>query len=207
MSMRPPILERFRALHRPPRFHGNGFTQLYLSPSERLHVWDSRLPPHPGHNATIHTHVWDMASTVLLGSVTHTVYDWEYDTEHGEHEVWQFQDKPSGEPSAKVRMGQARVWQTTECRMTRHSHYTFRHDVLHQTTSDNDWAATLMRKIAVPDGPTFPFVVAPIGHTAHDAFSPELRPPTGLLWEVIDMAVALMEPWQHQMILATIEGA
>ncbi len=58
-----------------PRFHGNGFVQLYLSNRDRLHVFHPDLLPTRVSNARIHDHRWDMFSHVLLGCIQHTTYD------------------------------------------------------------------------------------------------------------------------------------
>lgn len=62
----------FQAKH-TPRFHGNGFIQLYLSSTTRLHVFHPSFPPKVT-NSLIHDHRWDMHSHVLLGQLTHSTY-------------------------------------------------------------------------------------------------------------------------------------
>ncbi len=44
---------------------GLGMMRLYLSPAVRIHIWDSSLRV-PGVSA-LHTHPWDMKSTVVAG--------------------------------------------------------------------------------------------------------------------------------------------
>lgn len=60
-----------------PRYHGNGFIQLYLNDdkTKRLHIWSPHLEPPRDHNAQIHDHRFYMHSEILLGRLQHTLYD------------------------------------------------------------------------------------------------------------------------------------
>lgn len=77
--MNPPFLdfshlrEHCDAAGYAPRFHGTGFTQLYISNASRLHVWHPDLEGWVV-NGAIHDHSWHMQSRVLLGMVRHFVY-------------------------------------------------------------------------------------------------------------------------------------
>lgn len=57
-----------------PRLHGNGFIQLDLAEDVRLHVWADYLPRQEV-DTQIHDHRFSFDSTVLLGTLIHTVYD------------------------------------------------------------------------------------------------------------------------------------
>lgn len=62
------------------RLHGNGFLQIPLPTNnlhfeKRLHVWNPDYFNILSHNSTIHDHVWDMTSKVLLGNLTHITYE------------------------------------------------------------------------------------------------------------------------------------
>lgn len=59
---------------RSPRFHGNGFVQVYLSPTKRLDIWHPDLPALPTAGG-IHDHRFSFVSDVLLGELYHDVYD------------------------------------------------------------------------------------------------------------------------------------
>jgi hypothetical protein len=50
---------------------GFGMLRLYLSPTIRLHVWDT-FESFPGVS-TIHTHPWDFTSEVIVGRVTNHI--------------------------------------------------------------------------------------------------------------------------------------
>lgn len=60
---------------RVPRVHGNGFIQLDLNETTRLHIWgDSRIPKQQVAS-TIHNHIFDFKSTVLKGRLIHIEYN------------------------------------------------------------------------------------------------------------------------------------
>ena len=69
----PQFHDLYGDIYQVPRFHGNGFVQLYLTSTTRLHVFHPSLPPKV-HNSLIHDHRWDMYSHVLLGRLTHSTY-------------------------------------------------------------------------------------------------------------------------------------
>lgn len=67
-----------------PVLHGNGFIQLAIGPSVRLHVWSPLLPPAQAVNTPIHDHTFSFASTVLQGSLLHTTYDLGNNSNYGD---------------------------------------------------------------------------------------------------------------------------
>lgn len=58
---------------RAPRFHGNGFVQVYLSPRKRLDIWHPDLPAIPTAGG-VHDHRFSFTSTILLGKLQHDIY-------------------------------------------------------------------------------------------------------------------------------------
>jgi len=74
------IMDGLNSGYLQPRFHGNGFIQLYLTSIDRLHIWHPKLPPIRNHNAMIHNHRWDMRSKILKGGLSHTTYGYTTDT-------------------------------------------------------------------------------------------------------------------------------
>ena len=77
MEINREILSRLRKRGFQPRFHGNGFIQLYLNDAKtkRLHVWHPDHAPQRDHNAQIHDHRFEMTSNVLVGKLRHITYD------------------------------------------------------------------------------------------------------------------------------------
>lgn len=60
---------------------GIGFLRLYIRKLGRIHIWDSSLA-YPGVS-TIHTHPWDLESTLVTGSIANTLF--EYDSQGEEY--------------------------------------------------------------------------------------------------------------------------
>ncbi len=61
-----------------PRFHGNGFIQVYLNSLTRLHIWSPEFPQTRVQNARIHSHRFAFRSKVLLGCL----HDDQYEVRH-----------------------------------------------------------------------------------------------------------------------------
>jgi len=57
-----------------PRVHGNGFIQLDLSETVRLHVWGHRDIPRQAVPTQVHDHTFNFRSRVLVGAITNVVY-------------------------------------------------------------------------------------------------------------------------------------
>lgn len=59
-----------------PRVHGNGFIQLALTDTIRLHVWPDHTYPIKRQkvNTAIHTHRFSFKSKVISGELIHRVY-------------------------------------------------------------------------------------------------------------------------------------
>lgn len=181
-----------------PRFHGNGFIQLYLDDRTRLHIWTPSLPPLRNHNATIHTHRYDMASTVICGLLKHTTYD-----------VWPFIDGADNQDRCKVvrltgasetdRKMPGEVDDLEYAYQARHeyvlgagSQYTFGQDLFH--SSDNGYdgtTATVFKKIG-EDAPEFAKILL-LGSEAQPthAFDPATQPSQEAMWSVIEKLVKI----------------
>src|SRR5512146_542220 len=56
-----------------PRVHGNGFIQLDITPTVRLHLWGDARIPRQRVATTIHDHAFGFTSRVVLGSLNHRV--------------------------------------------------------------------------------------------------------------------------------------
>lgn len=85
-------LDYLKALGRKPRVHPNGFVQFDVEPNIlRLNVWPAEpIPGHPGRIHPIHTHSFDINSTIICGELTNEVYWFEptsYATSHVIHEA------------------------------------------------------------------------------------------------------------------------
>ena len=70
------LMEYLRARENPysPRVHANGFIQVDITPSVRLHVWGDDRIPRQRVPTPIHDHAFQFTSRVLLGALTQRTY-------------------------------------------------------------------------------------------------------------------------------------
>lgn len=80
------VIDLLKAMGKP-RYHGNGFIQLYLADDVRLHVWHPQFRPIRNHNAMVHTHRYDVNSTVYAGRLLHRTYIIDSDVQKDLHDV------------------------------------------------------------------------------------------------------------------------
>lgn len=197
------LLSKLMAAGRPPRFHGNGFTQLPLGGQRRLHVWHPHLPPIPGHNATIHNHVWDMQSRVLLGQLTHRTYHVEDDPHprsEATHDIWRL-----GEQRPDIPEGFASVRITGEYSMWAGSHYVFGQGQWHESDADV-MTATLMEKRYTGAHHHRPLVACPLGEAPVDAFAEEHQPSLDQMWRVVEDVLCSISRAAYREIEASVDA-
>ena len=87
MGVSLPTMRYLRSLG-DPRVHPNGFIQLDLNRSDRLHVWHPGLPYRQRTYHTVHDHVFGFVSTCFSGRLVNVVYDVAPDPA-GTHVLWQ----------------------------------------------------------------------------------------------------------------------
>lgn len=204
------LISRLAMLRAEPRFHGNGFIQLQLNDRTRLHIWHPKLPPIPDHNATIHDHVWDMESVVLLGSLTHYTYDVREPELLDKILVDMYSVGAADKQGVGDMLGfrQALI-KTGAYSMAERSVYQFPAHRFHASVAH--WlpeeqaplVATLMTK-QTPRGKTSPRIVCPSGATPVDAFDEKHQPISSLMWMIIERALASMNPWALDEITKTL---
>lgn len=71
-----------------PRVHGNGFIQLDLTDTTRLHVWGDKRIPRQNVYTPIHDHVFGFKSTLIVGRLFNVIYGFNY-AEFGDYAVWE----------------------------------------------------------------------------------------------------------------------
>lgn len=182
-------IDVLKALGNEPRFHGNGFVQLYIAPRRRLHIWTPELPPIRGHNAQVHDHRFDMYSHILHGKLRHTVFD-VTSYSNGEYEILTVEGASKQE--AKLR----RSLNKFERRLRHHyifaagSTYTFKQHIFHESSADG-FTVTKVAKSSEDSG-RWASILVPIGtpNPTH-AFAPEHQPPQEQLWSIIEQACNL----------------
>lgn len=187
-----------------PRYHGNGFVQIYLTKSHRLHVWHPDLVKPVEHNAQIHNHRYDMSSEVLHGCLSHTLYH--VSDDRPSHNApnsmssWMINGYGNFEMVADVFCNEIGT-----CEMVKRSKYTFRTPYFH-TSNAQEFTVTLF-KIGEAKYP-HPIVLAPRGEQPYDAFAEGIAPSEEDLWRAIRDAYRLDGVgWRVMQLLTNPEAA
>ncbi len=179
--------DKLQKLCAEPRFHGNGFIQLYLSERKRLHIWSPNLPPIRSHNARIHDHRYDMISEILWGKLQHTTFD-VCIMSTGNYDMIQL------DGASEVRHKPGHILLDKYSREIKHqycfakgSSYSFNRHLFHDSAADT-FTVTIMTKGA-ENSDSFARIIVPTGtkQPTH-AFAPEYQPTQKLLWQEIEFA-------------------
>jgi hypothetical protein len=176
------LLRQARAANAIPRVHGNGFIQLDLSPTARLHVWGHKDIPKQKTDTPIHNHRFSFTSFVLRGTMMSQMYEVELGRTHRCY-------------TAKVRKDQDTVLEPT------HELVTMRPTGLHVVTAGHFYpmiageihesiVQELTVTVILKSGPTLaqggptPTVYVPIDVTPDNTFDRYSVPPSDL-WKII----------------------
>jgi hypothetical protein len=172
-----------------PRVHGNGFVQLDLSPTRRLHVWGDPRVPRQLVPTTIHDHTFSFRSIVCRGQLVHREIDVRPGLA-GAYEMY-YAVTNHGEDTRLVRNG-ARYHATiaAEHLLREGDEYTFEKFRFHETVAP--WlCVTVIEK----DGPTLaqggpsPNVLVPFGWEPDNTFD-RYQTDADLLWQIVDEALS-----------------
>lgn len=80
-------LKNLRSAGARPRVHGNGFIQIDLTETERLHIWgDTRIPRQRVYTG-IHDHVFGFVSSIIIGRLLNVVYGY-HGVDYGDYQVY-----------------------------------------------------------------------------------------------------------------------
>jgi hypothetical protein len=192
----------------PPRWHGNGFTQLDLNARQRLHVWHPEWDPNANHNSTIHDHVFDLTSEVLLGKVGHEVFE----VEHVGGSAWKMYRLEGwpGRPYGGAAPAEDRTFLGYVVRRSVGSYliplggqYTFPRYRFHESSHEG-LTATLMTRSNGVALEARPRILCPTCEDPTDAREPGQGPSEGQMWRAIEQAVDKMWACSQQRIEACI---
>lgn len=172
-----------------PRFHGNGFTQLYLNKDQRLHVWHPDLPALRDHNAMIHNHRFLLKSKILSGKIEHITYDVLNDPFYQTHNIVMIEGASKSREANFVHKGTARLDEKHRYVLAAGSEYNFKAGLFHTSTPVTDIAVTLMTKENDPSvgWASLATLIGTIEPT--HAFTPATQPSEEKLWSVINEAL------------------
>jgi L-ascorbate metabolism protein UlaG (beta-lactamase superfamily) len=70
-----------------PRVHGNGFIQLDLTPTKRLHIWGHPSIPRQKTATPLHDHAFGFTSRILMGALVNKRFIWNTETPYGRYEI------------------------------------------------------------------------------------------------------------------------
>ena len=180
-----PMFTHLKSLGHTPRFHGNGFVQLYVGEGKRLHIWSPRLPAIRDHNATLHNHRYDVHSEVLYGKLIHTIYSI-IDDPRGKYQrnvvnTSNPEDKPLTGPEGTGQ--RVSLVDIGRYEMSAGSFYVFPYPFFH-TSEARELTVTLFEQVN-DDRSRHPVVISPFGKAPTHAFDPATAPSEEVLWEVI----------------------
>ena len=175
---------------RKPRFHGNGFVQLYLDDVNRLHVYHPDLVAVRVANARIHDHRWTFHSKVLIGTLGHQTYDI-VPTDFGR---WSAKEVPGASnkevPLQEVPNSRCEIYLTGHYDIVAGSSYVFSRRNFHKS-HHSGITMTFIEKRCDDGNPAR--VISPYGEVPDHAFA--VQPPEQDLWTAIKDAFAL---WNKQ---------
>lgn len=179
--------EIIRNLNAKPRFHGNGFVQLYIGERKRLHIWTPELPAIRSHNARIHDHRYDMESEILYGCLQHTTFD-TWVKINGGYEIIQLDGASEVRHKPGHILTEEFAWQIRHrYSFFKGSSYNFKQHLFHDSASDI-FTVTVMTK-SPENSNDFARIIVPKGtpQPTH-AFAPEYQPSQSQLWKIISQA-------------------
>lgn len=183
------IYDTLRDFCLPPRYHGNGMIQLYLTGDTRLHVHTSPDGSVPDHNARVHDHQFHMTSHVLWGTLCHELYGFD-SRASGPDDLRILTDSSKiADGSVTLDRGKRRLVHRFE--MPSHSIYTQSARTLHNSYPLRSGTVTVIRK--TPDKiPVRARLVCPRGQEPHSAFGVE-NPDEEWMWSQIESAIKRVE--------------
>lgn len=189
-----------------PRVHPNGFIQIDVGEVEsdwhqshkrghsgaalRVHIWnppDFELP-HQDTINEIHDHVFDMRSTVIRGSLTQRLYEFELDTDHAPtHERYTAVYKKSGDSRLEASGDKGVLRLAREYTISQGDSYTQPAFSLHDTHTPHGLVVTLMEKVEIHDGDAT--VICPIDQPPDNSFDRASAMNEDEIWAAIDASL------------------
>jgi hypothetical protein len=187
-----PLLENLKTLGHAPRVHPNGFIQFDLNSdgSDRLHIWDHRIPRQDTATTT-HDHKFLMHSKVYRGVLAQVVYG--VDLNHGSNPTDEiYMAKYTSRSESKLVPTGVKVARTTADVELLHGDendsYSQPPFTFHDSVPVVFPVVTWMTKLTDEPDHT-PRILVPLGQTPDNDFERTAHDPD-FLWEVIAEAIA-----------------
>lgn len=189
------IMERLKLLDVRPRWHGNGFVQLPLNETQRMHVWGLDTQPRPTNNARIHNHTWRMTSHVLWGVLEHRTYNVSKWHPSGEYNLWEIDGHAFRDPV------QSDAELTGLYKLATGSVYDFPAGQFHESVAQH--ALTVITKTKSPTDADLPQTLAPYGEEPYDAHGDTMMSDEAM-WMAIHTAIAFMDEWGRRQLMKVL---
>lgn len=184
-------IDDIRKLGNEPRLHGNGFIQLDLTASSRLHVWPSPNIQPQKVSTQIHDHRFELFSMILCGALIHTEYEIVEDM-NGRYHV--YHAKPRDREDTQIVRADDKNYSLKQTRwqwMEVNSRYTFPAYLFHETKACG-LTATIMKKIN-SDSSYFPRILCHRTEEPDNEYNRYQVDPKDL-WPTIEEALAKIGP-------------
>ncbi len=180
-------LAELAELDSEPRVHPNGFIQLDVDPSTRIHVWHPDIPYRQQTYHTVHDHAFAFRSFVLCGQMTSFQYDAETKPD-GRFQIWRADG--FGVKESRLELAAPRRYDLHPVKVDvawDGQSYFMPDGVLHQSLVDRPTCTIIYKEGQAISGRTprgGPRVMVPVGMEPDNDF---LRGDvdTDVLWEII----------------------
>lgn len=185
------VVRVLQSLGSVPRVHGNGFVQLDLTPTMRLHIWGDQRIPQQATPSPIHNHRFGFVSYVLVGALRNMVYR-PVPLMLGESGAVIFDEytpEPrDGEDTVLRATGNGYVLDTDSDVLVRAGEsYTLGPGKIHDSQPEGLTVTVIVKTVIVPQLP--PSVFLPVGAVPDNTFNRNTAAPPELLWQIIEDAV------------------
>lgn len=200
------LLAQAHAAQHQPRVHGNGFIQLDLSDTARLHIWGHPDIPQQKTNTPIHDHMFAFSSLILRGAMTNAEYDIQWDGKEAFGDPKDLRDlryelTPSRFPTthtiykAEVRDRQDTILKPTDYAVhlraksittyTAGQSYTMEVGQIHESVVTGPTATIILKRgRTLAQGSASPSIFVPVGLEPDNGFH-RYALPAERLWQII----------------------
>lgn len=175
-----------------PQVHGNGFVQVDLTPTRRLHVWGHPLIPKQKSPSPIHDHKFSFTSRILLGEMINRRFTArpspaDHEDDYVVHQA-QIRDR---EDTILVPTGE-RVWlqETSRVAYGPGSTYQMKIGELHESIVHELTVTIIEKDPPAPEGGLLmPRVFIPVGVRPDNEFNRYGMMDEAVLWKIISDAL------------------
>ena len=168
-----------------PRVHGNGFLQLDLSPTTRLHIWGHPDVPKQKVDTPIHNHRFAFTSLVLRGTMLNHLYWVDPITSNPTHRVYHAKVRTQEDTILDKTSDTVKVFPKGQQEIHAGSFYTMAEGEVHESIVRELTVTVILKSgpTLAQGGPT-PTVYVPLDVTPDNSFN-RYSLPVQDLWRTI----------------------